>query len=103
VTAKLYLERAPGGWADSLRAYEVIVNEEKRAELRPGEKTTIEVDSGKVDVYLRLDSGRSRSITLNLEPGSEVRLFCQPRSALTALYRATLGRNNYMRLEVQQG
>lgn len=101
MTAKLHLERAPGCWADSLRAYEVILNEEKRAELRPGEKRTIEVDPGQVEIYLRLDYARSRSIALRLEQGSEVRLFCRPRSALTPLYRATLGRNNYMRLEVR--
>lgn len=102
MTAKLHLERAPGGWADSLRAYEVIVNEEKRAELHPGEKITVEVSPGQVEIYLRLDSGRSRLIRLDAEPGSAVRLCARPRSAVTALYRATLGRRNYMRLEVQE-
>ena len=99
-TATLHLERASGGYADSLRAYEVVVNEENRAELWPGDSTLINVEPGQVDIYIRLDSGRSRSIILKMKPGSEVHLRCRPRSALTALYRATLGRNNYMRLEV---
>ena len=101
MTGRIVIERAPGGWADSLRAYEVIVNEEKRAELRSGEKKTIELDPGHIEVYLRIDSARSRKIAVQLESGTEVRLYCRPRSALTALYRATLGRRNYMRLELQ--
>lgn len=99
-TATLHLERASGRYADSLRAYEVIVNEEKRAELWPGDKTSIEAEPGQVEIYLRLDSGKSKTLTLTMDPGSELRLRARPRSALTALYRATLGRKNYMRLEV---
>lgn len=99
-TATLHLERVSGGWVDSMRAYEVIVNEEKRAELRPGDKGSIEAEAGQIEIYLRLDSGRSRSIALTMEPDAEARLRCRPRRALTALYGATLGRNNYMQLEV---
>lgn len=96
----LHLERPSGDYADSLRVYDVVVNDEKRGELGPGEQISIDVEPGPVSVFLRLDSGKSKSISLNLDSDGEVRLRGRPRSALTALYRATLGRRNYMRLEV---
>jgi hypothetical protein len=97
--ATLHIERASDGWTDSLRAYDVIINEKKRAELGPGEHRDIDVEAGKVEVYLTLDSGRSRAITLDVKAGEEVRLRCRPRSALTALYRILFQRKNYMHLE----
>jgi hypothetical protein len=50
-------------------------------------------------VYLKIDWCRSPILRLNLQPGAEARLLCRPRSSLTAIYRITFGRNNYMRLE----
>lgn len=98
--AKISIERSPGGWTDSLRAYDVIVNEEKRTEIFPGESLVIEVESDRVQVYLRLASGRSRIFEVDVEPDSEVQSRCRPGNALTALYRITLGRNSYMHLEL---
>lgn len=100
MTATLLIERAPGGWADSLRAYEVIVNEEKRAELCRGEKRTIEVDPGQTEIYLKIDWCRSKIVHLSLGEGSEARLSCRPRLLFTVLYAVIFSRNNYMRLEV---
>lgn len=97
--ATLRIERAPNGWTDKLRAYDVVVNEKKRAELGPGEHRDIGIEAGQVVVYLTLDSARSRAITLDVKAGEEVRLRCRPRSALTALYRILFQRNNYMHLE----
>ena len=100
MTVTLHIERAPGGWADSLRAYEVIVNEEKRAELCRGEKRTIEVDPGQTKIYLKIDWCRSKIVQLPLGEGSEARLSCRPRLLFTVPYAVIFSRNSYMRLEV---
>jgi hypothetical protein len=102
MTAFLYLERASNRWVDSLRAYEVIVNGEKRDEIREGEKKTIEVDPGRVEIFLKINWCKSRSVTLDLASDSQAQFYCRPRNPLTALYGVTFGRNNYMRLEVQE-
>lgn len=100
VTANLHIERSSGRWTDSLRSYDVIVNGEKRAELLPGEQKSIEVNPGRVEVFLSLDWARSPVVSLDVEPGSEVRLRCRPGNPLTAFYRITLGRHKYMHLEL---
>lgn len=102
MTAKLHIARAPRGYRDSLRSYDVVVNGQVRAQLRRGEATTIEVDPGHVEIYIEVDWGRSRVVGMSLDPGAEAQLLCSPRTALTALYGITFGRNNYVRLEPAQ-
>jgi len=97
--AKVRISRTAGGYVDRWRSYEVIVNEEVRAKLLPGEATTIEVDAGQVDVFIGIDWCRSRAVRMDLPPGSEAQLLCRPRSLLTAFYGITFGRKNYVRLE----
>lgn len=99
MTAWLHIERASRGFVDCFRAYEVIVDGELRDEIRFGEKRTIEVDSGQVEVFMRIDWCRSRIVRMSLEPGSEQRRFCRPRSLLTAFHGFTLGRENYIQVE----
>lgn len=98
-TAVLHIERASDGLRDRVGTYEVMVNGELRAKLRRGEKETIEVRSGQLEVYLKIDWCRSRAVTLDLEPGSQAHLRCRPRSLFTAPYGIVFGRENYIRLE----
>jgi hypothetical protein len=99
MTARLHIERAPRGYVDRWRSYEVFVNGELRAELRRGETATIEVDSGPVEVFVKIDWCKSRVTQMNLDPGAEARLVCRSRHPLTALYGITFGRDNYVQLE----
>lgn len=98
-SALVSIERPEGGYRDRYRSYEAIVNGQKRAEIWRGEKKRIEVDPGPVQVYMKIDSGKSRVVELTLQPGDEAKLRCRPRSAFTALWGITFGRNNYVRLE----
>lgn len=95
----IVIQRAHEGWRDRYRSYEVIVNGERRADLWRGEATAIEVDPGEVEIYIKIDWCKSRSIRMNMKAGSEKRLFCRPGSLLTGTYGVTLGRNNYVRIE----
>jgi hypothetical protein len=99
MTARLYFERSDGGYVDRWRAYEVIVNGESRTELKPGDHRTIQVDPGQVEVFVRIDWCRSRVVTLNMAPDSEKKLYCRPRSPLTAFYGLIFARNDYVQLD----
>ena len=100
MSATLILERTLGGWRDRYRSYEVIVNGRLRGELARGEQRSFEVEAGEVEVYLKIDWCKSRAVRLIVNQGSGVRLECQPRNILTALYGITFGRNNYIRLDL---
>jgi hypothetical protein len=99
MTAAIRLTRDPGGWVDRLRAYQVVVNGQVRAELRAGEYCVVDVEPGPAEVFLRLDFGKSQTIRLDVPDGLEEHLRCRARSWLTALYGISFGRNRYMRLE----
>ena len=101
MTTAIKITREPGGWRDRLRAYEVWVNGEKRAEIRAGEQRVIDVAPGPVEIFLKLDFVRSRIVRLDVLEGAEPHLHCRPRSAITALYGITFGRNRYMHLQIQ--
>lgn len=101
MTAYINIERRDGGWRDRYRAYEVLVNGSKRADLWRGDRKRIEVEPGVVEVYLKIDWAKSRIINLDLRPDSEARLRCSPRSLFTTLYGITFDRNNYVRLEIK--
>ena len=99
-TATLRIERSAEGWPDRYRAYEVMVNGTQRAKIRRGERCSIEVEPGSVEVFLKIDWCTSRSIEIeDLAGGAELRLACRPRGVLTALYRAFVKPDDYMLLE----
>lgn len=99
MTAKILIERASKGWVDRYRLYEVMVNGELVGKIGRGETRTIESDSGPIEIYLKIDWCRSRAIRLDLDPGAKARLYCRPRSLLTAFYGISFGRTNYIQVE----
>jgi hypothetical protein len=100
MTATLVIERAADGWRDRYGSYEVIVDDELRGELWRGERRTIEVEPGEVEVYIKIDWCKSRLVRLKIDAESEAHMVCRPRSILTAIYWVTLGRNSYVRLDL---
>lgn len=70
-TAIVLIERPDRGFPDRYRSYEVIVNGRKRAEIWRGEKKRIEMEPGVVQVYMKIDWGKSREMELTLQPGDE--------------------------------
>lgn len=101
MTAFLNIERSDDGWVDRYRAYEVIVNGQKRADLRRGEQRTIEVGSGQIVVVVKIDWCSSHPLTIaEPEAGSELRIHCRPSNLMAALYSMVFARDNYIRLEM---
>lgn len=99
--ARLLVKRVSKSWVDRYRAYEIVVNGEVRAQIRRGEQVTVEVDPGQVDAHLRIDWCKSRPVKLNLALGQVALITCRPRSLFTALYGVTVGRNDYIQLDVE--
>jgi deferrochelatase/peroxidase EfeB len=99
MSGKVIIERAATGWVDRYRSYEVIVNGAKRADIWRGESTTISVEPGEAEIFLRIAWCRSRTAQVEVSSGDERRLACRPRSILTALYGITFGRDNYIRVD----
>jgi hypothetical protein len=53
--AELEITRVADGWRDRSRASKIIVNGEQCGEFRRGETRTLEVESGLVEVHLKID------------------------------------------------
>jgi hypothetical protein len=103
MSARIHIERDRGGYVDLLRAYEVVVNGEVRAKLRPGDKAAIEIDPGVAEIFMKIDWCRSRLIRKDLAPGSELRIRCWPRSLFTAFYAVAFARDDYVQVEELAG
>jgi hypothetical protein len=100
MSATVVISRTPGRLRDRYRAYEVIVNDQLRGELDRGDKESFEVSPCEVEIYLKINWCKSQLVRLDISSGTEVRLVCQPRNILTALYGITFGRNNYIQLDL---
>jgi len=97
--ATLHISRPARGYVDRWRSYGVIVNGELRAQLHRGETTSIEVEPGQIEIFIKIDWCRSRVVQMALSPESEAHFVCRPRSVVTALYGITFARDNYVHLE----
>jgi hypothetical protein len=101
--ARIQIDRAKGGRTDKLRAYAVVLDGVKVARVKRGETCTIETDAGHHEVRLAVDWCRSPTVSFELAAGQEARLRCWPNARpLTILHRATLGRANYISLELAE-
>ena len=98
--ASITIERKANLWVDRARAYHLIIDDEDRGEIRRGERRTIEVEPGTVEVFLKIDWCRSHTLSLDLDEGSEVHLRCRPCGVVTVPYSVTIGRKNHIRLDV---
>ena len=65
--SRIEISRAPGGYTDRGRAYQVLVDERAAGELRTGESLAVDVPAGKHGVQLRIDWCRSPTLELELE------------------------------------
>jgi hypothetical protein len=99
--ARIHIDRPAEGYADRLRAYQVVLDGTKVRSIKRGQTCTIETQPGRHELHLKLDWTRSRSVTLDIGPEQEAHLRCRPNaSPLLALYWITLGSQRYIHVEV---
>ena len=96
-SAIIFITRKPA-LADSLRSYKIFLNEKLVGTIRQGMSSSFEVYPGHHDIFLTIDWCASRRVSIDLEPGDEVNLFCQPSNPWFAFYNITFGANNYIKL-----
>ncbi len=61
------------------RAYEIYIDHELWGEIEDGETKSIELPPGKYDFCVKIDWLKSKTMTLDLEPGTEEALICGSR------------------------
>jgi hypothetical protein len=94
------IRRRHRAWADRLREYHVLIDNERVGTLRDGQSSTYSVDAGSHRVQLQIDWARSEPRTVDVAAGDIVALECRGRNPLAALYWITFGRNRYVELTV---
>jgi hypothetical protein len=72
------LSRAPGGWRDRLRRYQVVLDGEQVAAIKRGERIDLPVSPGTHSIFLKIDWARSPRLQLDIAPGQVVTLECAP-------------------------
>lgn len=72
-TGKIYIARSYAR-VDSLRDYDIYINNEKKGELRNGGVFPIELKVGTYDIELRIDWYRTKKITINIKTGDVIYL-----------------------------
>jgi len=76
--AVIALNRSPGGWRDSRRSYSVVLDGQKVAKVRRGERLELPVLVGRHEIYLKIDWCTSQTVELEATPGAVIEMFCEP-------------------------
>jgi len=98
-TATLRVSRPAGPYRDARRSYRVLVDDEERAALRPGEHVDVPLPPGRHLVRAAIDWTGSPEVPVDLPRGRRVELVVRPAGpAWTALLQL-VGRTRYLRLE----
>jgi hypothetical protein len=74
------LSRVPGGWRDRVRRYQVIIDGERVAMIKRGQRIDLPVTPGRHVVFLQIDWARSPQLDVDVPPGEVISLECAPDS-----------------------
>jgi len=94
------VERSRKGYADRLRAYEVILDGTRVGRVKRGETLLFDTTAGAHELYLKIDWCRSKTVMLDLKDGEELCLRCWPASKA---FWITVGRSRYIGVETVSG
>jgi hypothetical protein len=98
--AVLEVKRATGPWTDRARKYELRVDGEAVARLRPGDVARIQISPGVHRVRVHIDWATSREVIVTVGQNETARFVCRPRATVFShLFWTTVGRSRYVRLE----
>ena len=95
--AIIQLERKRA-WADLFRSYQIFLDAELVGTIRQGKSCSFEVHPGHHELFLTIDWCSSQRLSMDLAPGEKVKVVCQGKNALFALYNVTFGADRYINL-----
>lgn len=72
------LSRTASGWRDRLRRYQVIIDGQRVAVIKRGERLDLPVTAGRHTVHLRIDWAGSPQLPVDVRAGEVVALECEP-------------------------
>jgi hypothetical protein len=99
--ARVTLKRLPRPWGDIGRTYKVFIDDQAVGAIRRKETKTFEVSPGKHQIHLEVDWCSSRTVSVELPPGEEVKLTCKARPPNSGM--AVLNSSSYIVLDVPDG
>ena len=94
------ITRRHRAWADRLREYHVLIDNERVGTVRDGETSTYPVRAGLHQLQLRIDRNRSESLKVDVAAGDTVVLEARARNPLAYPYSMIYGRPRYIELRV---
>lgn len=89
------------GYSNKLRRIKLVLDNLVIEEIKDGEIKTIKVKPGKHKIKAEIDWCQSNEIEFNITEGENKNISLRGTSPLLALYYTTFGRNNYLKLEIQ--
>ena len=91
-------------YADRLRAYQILIDDEKAGEIKAGATVELVVGEGTHRIAVKLDWCRSDEIVFNLRGDEVLELSCANRSgAWLAFFYVMFAPRQYLRLEKTDG
>jgi hypothetical protein len=98
-SAQLRVERAPKGYPDRLRAYNIILDGRKVGPVKSGEAIDIAMEPGTHAAMLKIDWCSSPAVAFSATPGEIVTFACRPSPIWSSLWRAWFAKGRYVMIE----
>ncbi len=76
VSSAIVVSRDRRGWRDRMRSYDVVIDDEQVAKVKRGQRIELPIASGRHEIFMRINWGRSQSIQLDVPPGESIQLIC---------------------------
>jgi hypothetical protein len=96
---QIRITRARGHYRDSLRAYQVEIDGQRRGSLRPGQTQDFPVAPGEHGVRLTVDWCTSPLRVVRLNEGQWTQFVCRPNGWFFEIWRIVLSPGEYIRLD----
>jgi hypothetical protein len=98
VSPTIAIYRSPDIWMDRNRVYKVLIDDQERGEIWPGQRLSVNVSAGERRVLVKIDFMRSNELALTVLQGEDVDLTCAARGSALAIFNTIFRRKAYLDL-----
>jgi hypothetical protein len=86
-------------WMDRNRRYKVTIDDQVMGQLRKNQSESFEVACGEHRVRIRIDFLKSNELTISVQEGQTLDVYCRGHGSLVALFNTLFRWNKYLDLE----